>query len=102
MISLLQVAAQLFKRVLSVLLGITILTHHKYLNFRQRYFQYAFFSIACIVYYFLHLQWVFRTIILSGDVETNPGPETLTFFCWNLKSIAVHNFLCVSLIAAYT
>ena len=52
--------------------------------------------------YTLHTQWtVFRTILLSGDVETNPGPETLEFSTWNFNSISVHDFLCVSLIEAY-
>ena len=39
--------------------------------------------------------------MLSGDVETNPGPETLDFCCWNLNSITAHDFLQVSLIVAY-
>ena len=39
--------------------------------------------------------------MLSGDVETNPGPETLDFCTWNLNSITVHDFLRVSLIEAY-
>ena len=52
--------------------------------------------------YTLHTQWlVFATILLCGDVETNPGPETLDFCCWNLNSIATHDFLRISLIEAY-
>ena len=50
------------------------------------------------------MQWLaFRTILLllSGDVETNPGPETLDFCCWNLNSITADDFLRVSLIEAY-
>ena len=47
------------------------------------------------------LWMVFRTILLSGVVETNPGPETLDFCTWNLNSISVYNFLRVSLIEAY-
>ena len=39
--------------------------------------------------------------LLSGDVETNPGPETLNFCTWNLNSLAVYDFLRVSLIEAY-
>ena len=50
----------------------------------------------------LHAQWlVLRTILHSGDVETNPGPETLNFCTWNLNSITVYDFLMVSLIEAY-
>ena len=39
--------------------------------------------------------------MLSGDVEPNPVPDTLSFCCWNLNSIIAHDFLCVSLIEAY-
>ena len=51
--------------------------------------------------YTLHTLWVFREILLSGDVETYPGPETLNFCSWNLNSIIAHDFLRVSLIEAY-
>ena len=52
--------------------------------------------------YTLHAQWlVFSTILLCGDVEINPGPERLDFCCWNLNSIAAHDFLKISLIEAY-
>ena len=43
----------------------------------------------------------FRDILISGDVETNPGPETLDFYSWNLICIIAHDFLRVSLIEAY-
>ena len=46
-------------------------------------------------------EWVFRRILLSGDVETNPGPDTLDFCCWNPSSITAHDFMRVSLIEAY-
>ena len=69
---------------------------------KQCLFQYAYFYIACMTCYTLHTQWlVFATILLCGDVETNPGPETLDFCCWNLNSIAAHDFLRISLIEAY-
>ena len=42
-----------------------------------------------------------RTILLSGDVETNSGPETLGFCTWNLNSITAYDFLRVWLIEAY-
>ena len=42
-----------------------------------------------------------RSIQLSGDIETNPGPGTLDFCCWNLNSITAHDYLRVSLIEAY-
>ena len=56
----------------------------------------------CLAVCTLHTQClIYATILLSGDVETNPGPETLDFCCWNLNSIAVHDFLRISLIEAY-
>ena len=39
--------------------------------------------------------------MLNEDVETNPGPGTLTFCCWNLNSITTYDLLRVSLIEAY-
>ena len=38
--------------------------------------------------------------MLSGHVEPNPGPDALSFCCWNLNSIIAYNFLRVSLIEA--
>ena len=38
---------------------------------------------------------------MSGDVETNPEPETLDFCTWNLNSIYAHDSLRVSLLEAY-
>ena len=63
---------------------------------------YIQFCAVCIAFNLLYSQWVIsRFILLSGDVEVNPGPDTLKFCCWNLNSIAAHDFLCVSLIEAY-
>ena len=57
-------------------------------------FWYAYFYTGCVTFYTLHTQWlVFRTILLSGDVEINPGPETLNFCTWKLKSITAYDFL---------
>ena len=58
--------------------------------------------MACIACYALHIGWlILRIILLSGDVETNPGPESLDFCCWNLNSIIAYDILRVSLIEAY-
>ena len=54
-----------------------------------------------MVCYKNYTQSVSKRILLSGDVETNPGPDTLNFCCWNLNSIATHNFQRVSLMEAY-
>ena len=39
--------------------------------------------------------------MICGDVETNPGPDTLNFCCWNLNSITSCDFLRISLIETY-
>ena len=45
-------------------------------------------------------------LVLSGDIETNPGPDrgysnSSSFCYWNLNSIAAHNFIKMSLLQAY-
>ena len=40
-------------------------------------------------------------LLLSGDIETNPGPDpgylnSFSFCHWNLNSIAAHNFIKMS------
>ena len=40
-------------------------------------------------------------LMLSGDVEPNPGSDTLSFCYWNLNSIIAYDFLRVSLIETY-
>ena len=45
-------------------------------------------------------------LVLSGDIETNPGPgpsysNSFSFCHWNLNSIAAHNFIKMSLFQAY-
>ena len=57
---------------------------------------------VCLTFHMIHTHWVTsRMILLCGDVETNPGPDTLSFCCWNLNSITAYDFLRVSLIEAY-
>ena len=65
-------------------------------------FKYCYFYSICIASYTLHSQWSsYRTLLLSGDIETNPGPGTLSFCSWNLNSICAHEFVRVSLMEAY-
>ena len=92
--TVLYVTVELLKRIP---IGVILMVRYKYFHS-----QYAYFYIACVACCTLHIQWfIFRIILLSGDVETNPGPETLDFCCWNLNSITAHDFLRVSLIEAY-
>ena len=90
----LYVSLETFKRIP---LGVIVIVRYKFL-----YSRYIFFYTACVACCSLQMQWlVFRVILLSGDVETNPGPATLNFCTWNLSSITAHDFLRVSLIEAY-
>ena len=90
---------ELLKRIS---LGVIGLVRYKHVTVRQFLFLYAYFYIGCMTGYILHTQWlVFRTVLLSGDLETNPGPETLDFCTWNLNSITAYDFLLVSLMEAY-
>ena len=45
-------------------------------------------------------------LLLSGDMETNPGPDpsysnSFSYCDWNLNSIAAHNFMKMSLLQVY-
>ena len=91
--------AELLKRIPLAVIG---LIRSKRPFLKKVLFAYVYFYIGCLTCYTLHTQWlVCRTILLSGDVESNPGPETLDFCCWNLNSISAYDFLRVSLIEAY-
>ena len=65
---------------------------------------YGNFYLLCLISNTLWMQkTVYKSILLSGDIETNPGPDkaTLSFCSWNLNSICAHDFMRVSLIEAY-
>ena len=90
---------ELLKRIPFAIIGLICFKNSAV---RRILFLYSYFYIGCLTCYTLHAQWlVFRTILLSGDIETNPGPDTLNFCTWNLNSITAHDFLRVSLMEAY-
>ena len=90
---------ELLKRIPVAIIGLICF---KKSAVRRFLFLYSYFYIGCITCHTFHAQWlVFRTILLSGDIETNPGPDTLNFCTWNLNSITAHDFLRVSLMEAY-
>lgn len=69
-------------------LGIVVIVRHKFFHSK-----YTCFCTACLAYCALHIKWLaFRTILLSGDIEKNPGPETLDFCTWNLNSITAYDY----------
>ena len=52
------------------------------------------FTITYLINNFKHL-----LLLLSGDIETNPGPKrssNITFFHWNLNRLGVHDSVKVS------
>ena len=58
-------------------------------------------TITCLIrlHSFIHFFWFYiKKIILSGDVETNPGPQSkccqeFSICYWNLNSIATYSLL---------
>ena len=54
-----------------------------------------------------YLMWCsYHLIVLSGDVETNPGlkpnsKENFSISHWNFSSISVHNYSKISLLTKY-
>ena len=61
-----------------------------------------------LVYLFSHFLFLFfpRKLLLSGDIETNPGPRCslsnhFTICHWNLNITSAHNFAKVQLLKAY-
>ena len=73
-------------------------------KYKKINFIWALFStfVTCYLLYWLYI----LLIILSGDVELNPGPkrkaaQTLSVCHWNLNSICAHNFTKLSLLRAY-
>ena len=63
------------------------------------------YSYVTITY--LHFLWYHKQrLILSNDIEANPGPkldssQNFTICHWNLNSIALHNFSKINLLKAY-
>ena len=70
-------------------------------------FQSILFSCLIRLHNFMHLFWFYiKKIIISGDVETNPGPQSkrcqeFSICHWNLNSIPTHRFIKVSVLKAY-
>ena len=61
-------------------LDVTSLVRYKHLAVKQFLLAYIYFYMGCLLCSTLHSEWlVFRTILLSGDIEMNPGPETFDF-----------------------
>ena len=80
----------------------------------KSYYKFHSFWVRNVLVCFLHLiiwydfaAWSIPfSILLSGDIETNPGPkpiagQSFSICHWNLNSISAHNFTKISLLTAY-
>ena len=79
-------------------------SHYKFHSFRVRHVLVSFLYLI-IWYDFVAWSMPFL-ILLSGDIETNPGPkpiagQSFSISYWNLNSISAHNFTRISLLTAY-
>ena len=89
---------------LSLSLGIFVCHTIKIFLFsRFRKIKGVFVSIFVFTFF---VSFLSRKLLLSGDIETNPGPRRnlsnhFTICHWNLNSISAHNFAKVQLLKAY-
>ena len=69
-------------------------------------FHHKFLSCFYLTILSNYLTWCITVILLSGNVETNPGFKSSSRQCflichWNLTSISAQSYTKVSLLAAY-
>ena len=70
---------------------------------RQLAFVYMYCCTGYVIFCILHTLWLlFKTILLSGDIETNPCPDALDFCTWYLNSITAYDILHLAFVEAYT
>ena len=71
----LRILLELMKRMHLVIPGVL-----RYLTVKRLPHAYGYLYASLTLYYELHLQWLtYKTILLSGDIESNPGPNLNTF-----------------------
>ncbi len=79
-----------FHVTIELLKGVPVIVRKKCFHFRHAC---IFIASIGLMVHVLTFRWlVTRVILLSGDIEVHPGLETLDFCCWNLNSIAAHDF----------
>ena len=81
-----------------------IKNYYKFHSFRAR--NVLIFFLYLIIWYDFAAWFRPFLILLSGDIETNPGPKPISgqsfSIChWNLNSISPHNYTKISLLTAY-
>ena len=102
MCSLLLASVSMFLQTIINLL--LLKNYYKFNSFRVRN---VLISFLYLIIWYDFAAW-FRPflILLSGDIETNPGPKPISgqsfSIChWNLNSISAHNYTKISLLTAY-
>ena len=75
---------------------------------RKLRFEFHHKLLSCLYLAILsnYLTWFITIILLSGDIEINPGPKSSSRECfsichWNLNSISAQSYTKVSLLTAY-
>ena len=98
---LLASVTMLLQTIINLLL---LKSYYKFNSFRVRN---VLISFLYLIIWYDFAAW-FRPflILLSGDIETNPGPKPISgqsfSIChWNLNSISAHNYTKISLLTAY-
>ena len=78
-------------------------SYYKFHSFRVRNVLVSFLYL--VIWYDFAASSMPFLILLSGDIETNPGPKLISgqhSICyWNLNSISAHNFTKTSLLTGY-
>ena len=79
-------------------------SYYKFHSFRVRNVLVSFLYL--IIWYDFAAWSIPFSILLSGDIETNPGPkpiagQSFSICHWNLNSISARNFTKISLLTAY-
>ena len=94
----LYVYVYIFWRFIINLFLLPVVHHKTFARLLTRYC--LFFQIS------LFLPLIKHALIISGDIETNPGPvnldnQNLSLCHWNLNGITVNNYIKISLLQAY-
>ena len=81
-------------------------TVYFHLRYKENRFKSIVLPLLDTAFWFYHTWLYIRLVNVCGGVDKNPDPKTysvqyLTIWHWNLNSIAVHNFIKVSLLKAY-
>ena len=101
----------LFVVIVSVLLRKCLINLPKFSpkhQLRKLCFEFNHKLLSCLFLATLsnYLTWLITIILLSGDIEINPGPKSCSRECfskchWTLNSISAQSYTKVSLLTAY-